>query len=373
MIRSFIASLKKVIILLSFSTLFFSCLEAQIIYAPVSNKTHSRRSESSFIKLKSGNILQIYSRFKASNDDHAVAELVKIQISPDGKRVLGKEESIIQKPNGNVMSPSLLRLQDGRIMLFYLQKEMTAGVIVCRLVMRYSHDECQTWSPETVVTKGPVYCVVVNDSVIQLRNGRICVPVSQYRYTHNSGLDTRGVVYCLYSDDLGKSWKESKSLLSIPDYIRSLTGYQEPVIAETTSGSLLMYMRTDLGYLYKTTSSDGGNTWSNPVADKTFPTVVAPAKIFKKSNNHLLMLFNKSPLPVPVRNSWNRSILSVKISKDNGKTWQDSMVLENEKNKNFAYPSLIEIEDGVFLCSYHMSTAKEYFFWHIKTRYITIK
>ena len=43
----------------------------------------------------------------------------------------------------NTMSVSLLRLESGRIALFYLRKNSLSD---CRLYMRTSSDEAKTWS-----------------------------------------------------------------------------------------------------------------------------------------------------------------------------------------------------------------------------------
>ena len=76
----------------------------------------------------------------------------------------------------NVMSVSLLRLQDGRIALFYLRKNSPAD---CRPYLRISADETQTWSePQRCIEDEVGYYVLNNDRAVQLARGRIVLPVA---------------------------------------------------------------------------------------------------------------------------------------------------------------------------------------------------
>ena len=348
----------------------YPVVKGSVIFDPPSDKKFARRSEGAFITLKNGDIMHIYNRFKASYLDHASAELVKILISPDGKKVVSGEEVIVSAAKGgNVMLPSLLRLKDNRILMIYLEKERVAGTIVCRISMCYSADEGKTWSPRRHITRGPVYCVVLNGGAIQLANGRICIPVSQCRYKNDCNIDTCGVFYTLYSDDNGKSWKESASILFPPDRAVSNAGYQEPTMVEIANNELLLYMRSDLGYLWKSISKNGGVNWSTPELDKNFPEVVAPAKIKKLSGSRLVMFYNMNQNEKnPVKNSRDRSKLAMKTSKDNGKSWSKPVLLEPVTEKYYSYPELIETSDGAYLLSYYMYDKKIGSFWHLKIK-----
>ena len=364
-------------VLSSFSSLAAAdrpLVKGSVIFAPPSDQKFARRSEGAFITLKDGSIMHIYNRFNASYLDHASAELVKILFSPDGKKVISKEEVIVSAgKNGNVMSPSLLRLKDNRILMIYLEKERVAGTIVCRVSMRYSADEGKSWSPRHYITRAPVYCIILNGSVIQLANGRICIPVSQCRYKNDCNIDTCGVFYNLYSDDNGRTWKESASILFPPDRALSNAGYQEPAMVEIANNELLLYMRSDLGCLWKSVSKNGGVNWSTPELDKNFPVVVAPAKIKKLSNSRLVMFYNMNQDEKnPVKNSRDRSRLAMKISKDNGKNWSEPVFIEPVTERYYSYPELIETADGAFLLSYYMYDKKIGNFWHLKVKRILI-
>ena len=344
------------------------------IYAPMSDSTHARRSEGCFLKLSDDSILHMYVRFKASYLDHSAADLVKIVISPDGKKVISNETVVIPKEaSANVMVPSLLRLKDGRILMIYLEKSWISDTVICRVAMRFSPDEGKTWTPKRYITQSPVYCVILNAAAIQLESGRICIPVSQCRYKNNRDLDTCGVVYCLYSDDYGKTWKESQSVLFPPDRTESNAGYQEPSAVEISANHLLMYMRSDLGYLWKTVSKDGGITWSKPELDKNFPVVIAPPKIARLKDNRLILFFNQNPNVVtPLKNNRNRSALVIKTSSDNGRSWKNAKLIEPVTGRHYSYPALIATSDGAFLVSYYMYDKNIGNYWHLKVKKIFI-
>ena len=75
---------------------------------------------------------------------------------------------VVENEGGmNVMSVSLLRLQNGEIALFYLRKNSTED---CIPMMRISKDEARTWSdPIPCITDRKGYFVLNNDRVVQLR------------------------------------------------------------------------------------------------------------------------------------------------------------------------------------------------------------
>jgi sialidase-1 len=104
-----------------------------------------RNSEGDFITLKDGRILFVYSHYTAgTGGDHDPAFLAG-RYSHDGGMSWTTEDVIVVENEGgmNVMSVSLLRLQNGEIALFYLRKNSTED---CIPMMRISKDEARTWS-----------------------------------------------------------------------------------------------------------------------------------------------------------------------------------------------------------------------------------
>lgn len=95
----------------------------RIVLALPASPGNPRNSEGSFVTLEDGRILFAYSRYsgKQMDDwaDHASADIAA-RVSDDGGRTWSSEDRILVPNEGacNVMSASLLRLQDGRIGLF---------------------------------------------------------------------------------------------------------------------------------------------------------------------------------------------------------------------------------------------------------------
>lgn len=82
-----------------------------------------RNSEGDFIQLKDGRIFFIYSHFTGGGGDHDRAYLAG-RYSGDGGETWTSEDVLVLANEGgmNVMSVSLLRLQNDQIALFYARK-----------------------------------------------------------------------------------------------------------------------------------------------------------------------------------------------------------------------------------------------------------
>ena len=99
-----------------------------------------RNSEGAFVELKDGRILFAYTRYKgASWADAATADIVG-RISTDGGRTWGDWKLIFANRAQNVMSVSLLRLQDGRIALIFLEKSWLERIPKLRRKARHGRN-----------------------------------------------------------------------------------------------------------------------------------------------------------------------------------------------------------------------------------------
>lgn len=180
---------------------------------------NSRNSEGAFLPLNDGSILFAYSKFTGGRgDDHDRCVIAARRSSDKGETWTSEDEIIAVnevEPEGNVMSVSLLRLQDGNVALFYLQKIAGDGeAVATRVMMKTSADEGKTWSGETDCTAGMElgYRVVNNARVIRLQSGRVLIPVAWHRF-HGTGdydMDGDAELYTIWSDDDCKTWHRSE-------------------------------------------------------------------------------------------------------------------------------------------------------------------
>ncbi len=302
-----------------------------------------RNSEGDFIGLKDGRILYVYSRFfGGSASDHAPAQLMGRYSSDGGKTWTQKDQIIVDKEGDmNVMSVSLLRLQNGNIALFYARKNSLDD---CLPILRISTDEGKTWSdPITCIEDRKGYFVVNNDRVIQLKDGRIMIPTSLHK-TPETEWSHKGTLRCYFSDDNGITWKSGEAVPS-PDSIIT----QEPGLLELKSGKLMMFIRASSGFQYQTFSADKGETWSyaEPTSIKS---PVSPASMKRiPQTGDLLLVWNDNGAKGPGYFKGKRTPLTIAISKDEGKTWQKQKNIEDDPDGTFCYTAIHFTKNHVLL------------------------
>ena len=309
-----------------------------------------RNGEGDVIELSGGRLFFAYSYFYGGGEDESAA-LVKGTFSDDGGKSWS-EESVVQENTGrcNVMCTNLLRLQDGRIaMVFAIKNGQEPGELDCRPYIKYSNDECVSWTePEPVCADSNRYYVIENSRLLQLSTGRIVFPVALLMATDPWWF----AGCCAYSDDDGKSWKMSE-FAAARDY--PVQGFVENGIVEldTTRRQfredgkgpfLLMYARTFGGEILNSISRDGGVSWSRPTP--LGPKAPASPSLMKRipSTGDLLLIWNavdrRQALP-----AW-RSPLTAAISKDEGQTWIHVRDIEPDISTTYCYPSVTFTRDN---------------------------
>jgi sialidase-1 len=334
---------------------------------------NARNSEGSFVTLKSGRLLLIYTKYGGNNADHGAADLVS-RFSDDGGRTWSDTDRVVIKRDRaatNVMSVSLLRLADGRIMLIYLRKE-DAGE-TCFPMICFSDDEARSFSTPKRITPHGGYYVVNNDRVIQLRDGRLVVPAAQHRQrlgyeppgrfpgvpaTTDSRHASGALCTFFLSDDGGAQWYESTS-----GYFESWTnggGLQEPGVVELYDGALWSWarahaenLRDSHGFQWESFSSDRGRNWL-PSRPSVFRSPNAPMSVKRiPFTGDLLAVWvdhsGRWKLPKPKPSSWTRTPLVSAISKDDGRTWQHHRLLEKSPDHGYCYTAIHFTDDAVLL------------------------
>ncbi len=246
-----------------------------------------RNTEGSFVTLRDKRILFAYTKFTGGGGDDDAAVIVG-RYSADGGRMWGSEDVPMVSNEGalNVMSVSLLRLKDGRIALFYLRKNSGND---CHPYLRFSSDEAKTWSDPILCIRDDGFFVLNNDRVVQLKSGRILMPVAWHGTTASGALGP-GVSMTYLSDDSGRTWRRSATILQPPEASRA--GYQEPGVVELKDGRLMMFIRTMTGSQYLSYSRDGGETWAEPKPSNLL-SPLSPASIKRiPSTGDLLAVWN---------------------------------------------------------------------------------
>lgn len=311
---------------------------------------HPRNSEGSFITLKDGRLLFIYTQFFGGDSDHSSAKIVSIQSKDEGRTWDATAKTLIENKGGaNVMSVSLLRLKSGRIALFYLIKNTWLD---CRPYVRFSDDEAQTWSEPVPMLQAPGYFVMNNDRVIQHSSGRLLAPLAFHRAriddpNSSKAFDGRGIALWVISDDEGQTWKEAPQWQALPTPATH-TGLQEPGLVELKDTSLLAFFRTDQGLLYECRSTDRGQTWT-PVIPGPLKSPTSPASIERLPDScDLLAVWNDHSGDHPMV-AKKRTPLVVALSRDDGKTWGNKNLIESDPDGWYCYTAIHWVKDAVLL------------------------
>jgi hypothetical protein len=306
-----------------------------------------RNSEGSFVAQRDGRLMFIYSHFTGGGGDHATAHLAARFSSDQGRTWTRQDAPVLDNEGGwNVMSVSLLRLQDGRIALFYGKKNSLAD---CRPCLRISTDEARTWGPATLcITDQVGYYVLNNDRAVQLKSGRLVLPVALHNTAAYAQPDWAGILMCYYSDDGGRTWRRSRDQLTAHNDAGRRITTQEPGVVELRDGRLMLFSRTTAGSQYVSYSRDGGQRWS-PLQPSNIVSPCSPAQIKRIPQTGDLLLVWNNHAGVDAAHKGKRTPLNVAISRDEGRTWEHVKTLEDDPNGWYCYPAVTVAGDHVLI------------------------
>ena len=176
-----------------------------------------------------------------------------------------------------------------------------------------STDDGATWSKPVEITKavrkpGWTWYATGPGVGIQLRSGRLLIPCD----SKSDGGKTRES-HVIYSDDGGASWK-----------LGGVVGPQcnESQAVERADGSVMLNMRSFRGNYRRlvAVSKDGGETFSAPVEDPALIEPVCQASIHRLPGEGGGILFSNPA-------STKRERMTVRLSRDDGKTWPNAGLL----------------------------------------------
>ena len=311
-----------------------------------------RNTEGAFVTLKDGRVLFAYTKFTGGGSDHDAATIAGRYSSDGGETWTATDTTLVGREGSmNAMSVSLLRLKDGRMALFYLRKNSLAD---CHPYLRYSSDEGVTWSEPIGAIGEPGYYVLNNDRVVQLKGGRLVMPVALHEPVAGR-FSPRGVAMTYVSDDAGRTWRRTGVLNPPPaDDGAWRAGFQEPGVVELRDGRLMMFIRTQMGSQYLSYSRDRGQSWS-PAEPSAIASPLSPASIKRiPGKGDLLMVWNDhagvdAAMKASAKSGGKRTPLSVAISKDDGKHWQNVHAIRNAPDGWYCYTAIHFVKDQVLL------------------------
>ena len=229
-------------------------------------------------------------------------------------------------------NPVMFRDDDGRIYLFY-----KVGETIPEWQTKFitSDDDGSSWSrPEELVKgdrggRGPV-----KNKIICLEDGTWLAPASvETATTWDAFVDV--------SEDKGRTW--NKSPVPVDHGKLPGKGIIQPSLWTSGNGSVHMLLRSTGGYIYRSDSSDHGRSWSN-----AYPTHIpnnnSGIDAARMENGDIVLVYN------PVSGDWaDRTPIVCSLSKDNGKTWGEGLVLDHEDGSEFSYPAVVTKDNEVYI------------------------
>ena len=321
------------------------------------SRNNPRNGEGSFIRLNDGNLLFAYTAFEGDDWEDDCTAHISAVVSADEGESWSEKKVLFAKPEGakNIMSFSFLRMNNGDIGAFYIIKNADG---TDQIVLSRSSDEGETWSEAKnclACLDEQDYYVINNDRVIMLPNGRILFAAARHTVLTEHKEFMPGIICFFYSDDDGETWVKNETEFSCP-FRDNHDGYEEPGLYVLPDGGIWCYIRTSLGFQFKSLSDDNGESWSVPQPDLFFSSPCSPMLV-KACGKYTVAVFNPEPEHL-LRNEsepWGRTPYVIAVSTDGGKTFdkQNVFYIEDDRSNGYCYPAIIEVENGFLVAYYH--------------------
>ena len=313
-----------------------------------------RHSEASILELADKSLLiawQRHERSKFGSGDQAPST-ISLMNSYDGGATWCNQRVAAAMIEGctNVYSPSLYRLSDGKIALFFKRYMQLVGgkPILSNFYCRISEDEGKTWGPERLYWERQIFSTI-NHAAKRIASGVTLLPLVQSQGGWGAP-DERYYVSVLRSEDDLLTWTESNKI-TVP-----MRGLMEPCIAQRMDGSLNMVMRTQLGSVFCSESHDDGRTWSKAQATGLRTPESCPCVATIPNTDVQIVVWNNSEYDMNWRSHYGkRTPLTIALSRDGLKTFTDYYNIETDPNRAFSNPSITFTSDGVCLLNYWSS------------------
>jgi hypothetical protein len=236
---------------------------------------------------------------------------------------------------------SFLRLKDGRLAIVlprHVEGLHGGGVPA----ISFSSDDGATWSAAKMLIGEDAAYYVMNDRLIQLKSGRLLVPVARKAGKHEGDKDES---LAMLSDDGGASWRLSRGRARL----EKLRGMQEPCAVELADGRVRLLARTGAGSIHTSISADGGDTWSAP-EPTTLESPCSALTLRRAPDGRLVCLYNHVK-PLHEGAFFPRTPLVYALSSDDGATWSAPVVIDatgvEHRDRQNIYPSPCFTPEGM--------------------------
>ncbi|WP_233529848.1 sialidase family protein [Antrihabitans stalagmiti] len=286
----------------------------------------------------------------------------------------------------------VLHVVDDRTVWLLWTSQHAGNQDTARVLRRISVDGGRSWGqPHTLIPETASGGVFVRQPLAVLPSGRLLLPVFHcVRVPGRKWVGDRDYSGVMISDDRGEHWRE----VVVPDSL----GCVHMNIGRLSDGTLVaLYRSRWADHIYRSVSTDDGDTWSAPVATE-LPNNNSSIQFVVLPDDRLALVFNnssaadatarrtslydeidddgladngsidgadiESPTPIDDGDSraafWGapRAPMTLAVSSDGGLTWPvqrdlevgDGYCLTNNSrdglNREYSYPSIIGSSDG---------------------------
>jgi hypothetical protein len=306
--------------------------------------------------LKNGNLLWVTTEPEAPYLSKSMWSISRIAMrrSTDGGKSWGGPQILQQGTKEYSLLSHNIRLTAAGTLLHnfvrysgYDYETGTPEKSLSEVFIQRSNDEGKTWSKAEKMPTGERYQGDVL-SMEQLRDGRLIYP-----FCFLTNVKSQFAVSVMYSDDDGKNWKRSASVLRTGGGGFE-SGASEPTVVELPDGKLWMLIRAQTGFLWESFSTDRGATWSHAV-ESILPSSNAPATALRLRSGEIAVSWNNH-----THSNYARQCLLLGLTKD-GKTFQGLRELDftdftddpDASVPHVTYSYLTETEDGDLAVSFN--------------------
>lgn len=297
---------------------------------------------STVLPLKSGRVLVAY--FAGTYEKH---DDVGIWLSVREDGVWQKPRCIAKVENSAHWNPVLYQTEEGVRLIFKVGKTIPTW----RSYTMLSVDEGEHWSE-------PVPMATDHSANGPVRNKPLLLSDGRWLGPNSDESDAGWYPRIDESTDGGRTFHKlapiplNRTDASAPDYMAG-HGAIQPTLWESAPGHVHALLRTAEGHIYRADSADGGRSWCT-----AYPTALPNNNSgidLVQANGKLYLVLN----PVGLAPRY-RTPLTVKVSADNGETFTDFCVLEDQlfdephnRYGGFAYPAITQMDDTLYITYTH--------------------
>lgn len=304
---------------------------------------------STLVKLNNGDILAAW--FGGPYEDHVD---VAIWFSRRKDECWTEPVKVADEEGDPCWNPVLFQDACGKIHLFYkvgINPRNWYTMLITSDDSGYSWSVPQELIPGDIGGRGPV-----KNKAIILSDGTWLAPAS-------IETDTSWDAFADISRDNGKTWVKSGMVPLDHEKLQG-KGIIQPTLWESEPGMVHMLLRSSEGFIFRSDSTDFGNTWSDARITDT-PNNNSGIDVAQLEDGKLVLVYN------PIKGNWGaRTPVVCSISADNGRTWRESFILDHNENPvdkidgEFSYPAIISEGNRVYIA--YTWKRKTVAFWELE-------